>query len=272
MGTAGQRPDRQPVELRRLTLDDLTACADLAESRSWPREEDKWVFLLTNGEGWGLFDDDGLAGTTIVTRYPELDSISMVLVAQRRERQGLARRLVSHVLDAGVSTLFATDMGLRLYEQLGFHAVGFTDMHMGKLTAPASNASDIASRADLDELVALDTKVTGMTRPFLWEALLAMGTVRISEHGVAGSWQVRSDRLLIGPVIADTTQAACELVADSAAGSDNVRVDVHDPELVEFVRAHGLESWGRATWMVRGADRLPGDRARYRAPILQALG
>ncbi|WP_063798804.1 GNAT family N-acetyltransferase [Nocardia sp. NRRL S-836] len=267
MGTEGE-----PVELRRLTLDDLTACSDLAESRSWPREEGKWGFLLTHGEGWGLFDSGGLVGTTVVTRYPEVASVSMVLVAQRRERQGLARRLVSHVLDGGVSTLFATAMGRPLYEQLGFHAVGFTDIHAGELTAPMPNTSRIATRADLDELVALDIEVTGITRPFLWEWLLARGTVRISAHGVAGSWQAGPERLLIGPVLAGTPRDACDLIADCAAGSRGVRVDVHDPEVVAFVRAHGLESWGECTWMVMGADRLPGDRARYHAPLLQALG
>lgn len=260
------------VELRRLTVADIPACSDLAESRSWPREEKKWEFLLTNGEGWGIFDDEGLAGTTIVTRYPELSSVSMVLVAQRRERQGLGRRLVSHVLDTGVSTLFATDMGRPLYESLGFRAVGFTDIHAGPFTGPASNTSDIATLADLDELVALDTKATGITRPFMWESLLAMGTVRVSEHGLAGSWQVRDERMLIGPIIADTPADACALIADCAAGNPSVRVDVHDPEVVEFVRAHGMESWGRPTWMVRNAERLPGDRTRYRAPLLQALG
>jgi GNAT superfamily N-acetyltransferase len=260
------------VELRRLTLDDIPACTDLAESRSWPREPDKWAFLLTCGEGWGLFDDEGLVGTTIVTRYPELASVSMVLVAERRERQGHGHRLVSHVLDTGVSTLFSTPMGRPLYEQLGFHAVGFTDIHAGAFSGPASNTSHIATHADLDDLVALDTKVTGITRPFLWESLLAMGTVRMSPHGIAGSWQVRPERLLIGPVIADSAADACALIADSAAGNRSVRVDVHDPEVVAFVRARGLESWGEATWMVRGADKLPGDRTRYHAPIMQALG
>ncbi|MFS8103761.1 GNAT family N-acetyltransferase [Lentzea alba] len=260
------------MELRRLTVDDLTACSDLAESRSWPREESKWEFLLTCGEGWGLFDSEGLAGTTIVTRYPELASISMVLVAERCARQGLGRRLVSHVLDTGVSTLFATAMGRPLYEQLDFHAVGFTDIHAGEFTGPISDISHIATPANLDELVSLDTKVTGITRPFLWEALLAMGSVRVSANGIAGSWRVREDMLLIGPVIADTPADACALIADSAAGNGRVRVDVHDPEVTAFVRAHGLESWGEATWMVRNADQLPGDRARYHAPILQALG
>lgn len=260
------------MELRRLTFDDLTACSDLAESRSWPRDEDKWAFLLTHSEGWGLFDEEGLAGTTIVTRYPELASVGMVLVAQRCQRQGHARRLVSHVLDTGVSTLFSTPMGRPLYEQFGFHAVGFTDIHAGRLTCPAAGVSGIATPADLDDLVALDTKVTGLTRPFLWESLLARGTIRMSPNGIAGSWQVRPERLLIGPVIADSATDACALIADSAAGHASVRVDVHDPEVIVFVREHGLESWGEATWMVRNADQLPGDRTRYHAPLLQALG
>ncbi|MGW6933119.1 GNAT family N-acetyltransferase [Lentzea sp. NPDC054927] len=260
------------MELRQLELADIPACSDLAESRSWPREEKKWEFLLTHGEGWGLFDDEGLVGTTIVTRYPELASVSMVLVAERAARQGHARRLVSHVLDTDVSTLFATSMGRPLYEQLGFHGVGFTDIHAGTFTGPASHTSHTATHADLDDLVALDTKVTGLTRPYLWESLLAMGSVRVSDHGIAGTWQVRDARMLIGPLIADTPADACALIADCAAGVASVRVDVHDPEVIAFVRQHGLESWGEATWMVRGAENLPGDRTRYHAPLLQALG
>lgn len=65
---------------------------------------------------------------------------------------------------------------------------------------------------------------------------------------------------------------ACALIADSATGHGRVRVDVHDPEVVAFVREHGMESWGECTWMVRNAEQLPGDRARYHAPLLQALG
>ncbi|MFJ5992175.1 GNAT family N-acetyltransferase [Lentzea sp. NPDC092896] len=260
------------MELRRLELDDLPACSDLAESRSWPREEKKWEFLLTHGEGWGLFDEHGLVGTTIVTRYPELASISMVLIAERAARQGHGKRLVSHVLDTGVSTLFATSMGRPLYEQLGFHAVGFTDIHAGVFTGPAADISHIATAADLDDLVALDVKVTGLTRPFLWESLLVRGSVRVSDHGIAGSLRVSDDLLLIGPVIADSPADACALIADSAAGNGRVRVDVHDPAVIAFVREHGMESWGEATWMVRNAEQLPGDRTRYHAPLLQAIG
>ncbi|MEV6241210.1 GNAT family N-acetyltransferase [Lentzea sp. NPDC051838] len=260
------------MELRRLTFDDIPACADLSESRSWPRDENKWKLLLTHGEGWGLFDDEGLVGTTIATHYPEQTAVSMVLVAERRARQGHARRLVSHVLDTGVSTLYATKMGQPLYEQLGFRAVGFTDIHAGVYTGPISNTSHIAGPSDLDDLVALDTKVSGVTRPFLWETLLAVGSVHVSSHGVAGAWRIRPDTLVIGPIIADSPADACALIADAAAGNGRVRLDVHDPEVIAFVREHGLESYGECAVMIRNADRLPGDRSRFRAPFLQALG
>lgn len=85
-----------------------------------------------------------------------------------------------------MSTLVATSTGRPLYEQLGFHTVGFTDIHAGAYTGPVSDISHIATPA-------------------------------------------------------------------------------------AFVREHGLESFGEYAWMVRGADQLPGDRARYHAPILQSL-
>ena len=73
-------------------------------------------------------------------------------------------------------------MGRLVYERLGFHAVGFTDIHAGSSPDRYPIYRISPRRADLDELVARDTKATGLTRPFLWEALLTMGTVRMSER------------------------------------------------------------------------------------------
>ncbi|GAA3227121.1 hypothetical protein GCM10020256_38150 [Streptomyces thermocoprophilus] len=99
-------PTASPAALpiRRLTLRDLTACADLSENRGWPREEHKWGFLLTSGTGYGIDDPDGgLVSACVVTRYgpqerPDLCAIGMVLVAERHARQGVGRRMMRHVL------------------------------------------------------------------------------------------------------------------------------------------------------------------------------
>ncbi|OEU90296.1 hypothetical protein DB35_03195 [Streptomyces abyssalis] len=116
----GQRLQDLPV--RRLTVADLAACSDLAESRGWGREQHKWRLLLTTGQGYGIDAPDrpgALIGTCVVTSYPGLpgavgeagpDSgpeaapragsacIGMMLVAARCARQGLGRRLMEHAM------------------------------------------------------------------------------------------------------------------------------------------------------------------------------
>lgn len=88
------------MTVRRLTIDDLPGCLDLAADRDWPREEHKWRLLLEVGEVLGIVEPgQGVVGTTIVTRYEPGAAISMVLVAARRARRGLGGRLVRHALE-----------------------------------------------------------------------------------------------------------------------------------------------------------------------------
>ena len=73
------------LPVRRLSLDDLPACLDLAADRDWPREEHKWRLLFEVGEVYGIVaPGEGVVGTTIVTRYDPGAAISMVLVAAHR--------------------------------------------------------------------------------------------------------------------------------------------------------------------------------------------
>lgn len=103
-------PSSARFPIRRLTLRDLTACADLSENRGWLREEHKWSFLLTAGTGYGIDDPDGgLVATCVVSEYgpqgrPDLGAIGMVLVAERHARQGIGRRLMRHVVSTMGST------------------------------------------------------------------------------------------------------------------------------------------------------------------------
>lgn len=139
-------PSLAALPIRRLTLRDLAACADLSEDRGWPREEHKWGFLLTAGRGYGIDDPaGGLVTACVITEYgpygqPDLGAIGMVLVAERHARQGIGRRLMRHVLsamDTTPLTLHATPYGRPLYEELGFKVTGRAEMLQGHFTPSA---------------------------------------------------------------------------------------------------------------------------------------
>lgn len=287
--------------VRRLTLDgDLADCLKLAVSRDWGPEDHKWRFLFTHGEVYGIDapDGDGLAGTTILTRYGStLAAVSMVLVAARYEGRGFGRRLMTHVIDqAGDATvtLHATDRGRPLYEKLGFRAIGTVITHVGRFTPTAGRPSGTgrvrpATEADLPALLTLDAEVFGADRAPLLRRLphFAEHTVLAEPEspdgtitGYAAGWR-NIDTLVIGPVIADTPDTARQLIAALArnAGPDTaVRLDLRTDRPAD---TDGLHAWATAqgvlpgfpnTLMVLGDRDLPGDDRRRHTPLMVALG
>ncbi|WP_127357553.1 GNAT family N-acetyltransferase [Actinacidiphila soli] len=287
--------------LRRLTVaDDLAGCLKLAVNRDWGAEEHKWRFLFTHGEVYGIDapDGDGLAGTTILTRYGStLAAVSMVLVAARYEGRGFGRHLMTHAIDqAGDATvtLHATDRGRPLYEKLGFRPIGTVITHVGRFTPTADHPSGTgtvrpATEADLPALLTLDAEVFGADRAPLLRRLphFAEHTVLAESGspdgritGYAAAWR-NIDTLVIGPVIADTPDTARQLIAALArnAGPDTaVRLDLRTDRLAE---TDGLHLWAAAqgvlpgfpnTLMVLGDRDLPGDDRRRHTPLMVALG
>jgi predicted N-acetyltransferase YhbS len=271
------------LPVRRLSLDDLPACLDLAADRDWPREEHKWRLLFEVGEVYGILaPDEGVIGTTIVTRYDPGAAISMVLVAARRERQGLGGRMMRHALERtgpGPVVLYATEYGRPLYERHGFTVVGKATAHVGRWRGTADRVSRAATAADGEAIAALDAEVFGAARASLLARLPEFADVRVVERdgtiaGYAATWRnVSADH--IGPVIAADEEMARALIAELAASIDGpVRVDLgHDrPVLRRWVTERGLDS-GFTVSLMAVDGRLPdGDPARQFAPLMQALG
>ncbi|MCI3240810.1 GNAT family N-acetyltransferase [Streptomyces spinosisporus] len=278
--------------IRRLTLRDLTACADLSEDRGWPREEHKWGLLLTAGQGYGIDDPDGgLVSACVVTEYgpqdhPSLAAIGMVLVAERHARQGVGRRLMQHVIAAmGTTplTLHATPNGRPLYEQIGFKVTGRAEMLRGHFT-PDGQESEVVTRAataeDLPSILQLDEEVFGADRTHVITRLPAFADrLRVAEEngrliGYAAAWP-NMDNHVVGPLIARDTETAKALVTSLAAHTDRplrTDIDVRHEELLAWAKDRGLASVAFNAVMTYGIPDLPGDWTRRFAPLTVAAG
>lgn len=288
-------PSLASLPIRRLTVRDLAACADLSENRGWPREEQKWGFLLTAGTGYGVDDPEGgLVSACVITRYgplerPTLGAIGMVLVAERHARQGEGHRLMRHVLtamDPTPLTLHATPNGLPLYDRLGFKVTGRAEMVRGHFRPESgqSGKSEVATRPataeDLCAILRLDEEVFGADRTHIITRLPAFADqLRVAEAngrltGYAAVWPNMNTHV-VGPLIAQDTATAKALIASLAAHTDRplrTDIDVRHDELLTWVKARGLASVAFNAVMTYGTAELPGDWQRRFAPLTVAAG
>ncbi|MGW0397421.1 GNAT family N-acetyltransferase [Streptomyces sp. NPDC003002] len=293
-------PHFTELPVRALTMDDLHRCADLSEDRGWPRENHKWGLLLAAGNGYGIDapDGQGLAAVCVVTRYghthtePELAAIGMVLVADRYARQGLGRRLMTHICDdvlKGISlTLHATPYGRPLYESLGFETTGRAEMLKGAFFPdPSATAVSESVRvrpaiaADLPRILSLDTEVFGADRTHMITRLPAFADRLIVAEdgdgdivGYAALWP-NMETHVIGPLIARDTVGAQTLVTALAATTERplrTDVDVRHEELIAWLKDRGLASVAFNAVMTRDIPGLPGDWTRRWAPLTVAAG
>ncbi|MFJ4920538.1 GNAT family N-acetyltransferase [Streptomyces sp. NPDC088725] len=275
--------------VRHLTLGDLAWCANLCEDRGWAREERRWNLLLAAGTAYGIDapDGDGLAATCVVTSYgPALAAVGMMLVAQRFARQGIGRRLMTHVLSTTGSTpltLYATQFGQPLYEQLGFVEIGSAETVQGHFrsagSAPGARIRP-AVAADLMDLARLDGEAFGADRVQMITRLPAFSDrLLVAEDdsgltGYAAAWSALSADVS-GPVIARDTSTAKALISKLAEGAGRplrTTVDTRHGELLAWMKERGLEPVTVSTVMTNRVPDLPGDWTRRFAPLSLATG
>ncbi|WP_043615950.1 GNAT family N-acetyltransferase [Nonomuraea candida] len=270
-------------EIRLLGTEELPLCRRLEGDRGWSTDEAKWRLMFEAGEVYAVDapDGDGLAGCVVLTRHGDtLADVGMMLVAERYGRQGLGTRLMEHVLEVAgdrVVELTATRFGRPVYERLGFRPAGSLTITTGPVKGTAwGPAVRPATPDDHAALIGLDAEATGADRGRALTALLATAerTV-VTDGGFAVAWNAGPHRV-IGPVVAPSEAAARELILAAAHGADrDVRIDLLDayPGLRPWLAGLGpVEGPAALPTMVHGADRHPGDRGRYVAPILISMG
>ena len=274
--------------IRRLAVADLADCIELTLDRGWLAEELKWRLMLTISEVYGVDDPaGGLAGAVGLTRYgDDLAAVGMLLVATACSRQGLGRRLMRHVLDqaaGAVVCLYATAMGLPLYQQLGFQTVEVATRYTGLVAPGAAAASPrpaglrAVQAADISSVLAADAAAFGAPRAALLAELAGAADVFLACGDPAAAYGAvwgGDDLKVIGPVVASEAATVPGLLDALVAGRPGpVRIDVSSrhPQVASWARARGLASGVSAALMTYGGP-LPGDRSRLYAPANVALG
>ena len=286
--------------IRGLGPADLRQCAALSIDRGWLPERSKWSLLLGTCQTFGVDapDGQGLAGAVVLTRWgPDLASVGMMLVAARYGRRGLGRGLMEHVIaEAGDATvtLFATDLGRPLYEQLGFAPVRRSVSFVGAFRPGPAGASAparptrAATEADLPAILAVDRAAFGADRGQIVSRLPGFAD-RIAvladdphhgedpHHGIRGyaaAWRNTPSSTVIGPLVAPDAQAAERLITDLAAyahGTIRLDLDPDRPELPAWAVRHGLEPASRTIVMAHGDLVDRGTPERLFTPISVAL-
>jgi len=278
------------LTIRRLNADDLKPAHALSVEAAWPHRIEDWLFAHAAGTAFGALDGHGrLVATALWWPFgARFATVGMVIVSRALRGHGIGRTLMHRVIvDAGSRTLIlhSTAQGRRLYESLGFRAMGTVRQHQGMARAPSGAAFDLdgqlrpAEQRDLEALLALDQAATGMGRGRVVQTLgeHGHGVVLDRGGGPAGfSFFRRFGRgYVIGPVVAPNAGGAMALIGHWLSRHDGsfVRIDtpIEHPDFLLWLEQAGLAQVDAVTVMARGAAPPVSPDVRPFALVSQAL-
>lgn len=244
---------------------DLEAALGLSRAAGWSFRLEDWSVAQRLGEGVLARQDGQVIGSALCWLYGAgFATLGSIIVAPAMQGRGLGRLLLARVLEiAGPRAvlLHATAEGLRLYQGVGFNAVGTVAQHMGKpMIAPAAASQVRRVRAEeLLLLAAMDRRAFGAGRCRMIDEFLGIGTAAVSERGgvLRGFAVCRpfGTGRVIGPVVAADPEEAKALILHflQAHAGESLRVDTSsDSGLGPWLTAQGLPEVGRVTTMLRG--------------------
>ena len=271
------------VTVRFMHAEDIRTCLQLCRFSHWNQLEEDWRVFLDSWDGGGrVAEVEGIViGTVTFLRYGGCFSwLSMMLVHPDSRHVGVGTLLMDAALDALASEpcvrLDATPLGELLYRRFGFS--GEYELTRAKVTVPLGPFGSVPDgvlpmkAVDLAEVFARDRQVFGADRsalltsfyrraPDLARTLYRGGTLIGYCFGRPG-YLYRQ----LGPVVANDTTAARELVAGCLASQagETLAVDVPrlDSEWTAWLESAGFTMERSFLRMYRGQRQRPGFDAR----------
>lgn len=223
-------------QIERLTPADIEGCLALSREAGWNQTGTDWLLFLERGMVFGCRDAAArVIATAALLPYPPAAWISLVLVTAAARRQGLANRLMGHVIgaadDLGLTPyLDATPAGAKVYTPLGFRDTGVSVTRMRRAGAQAEASQPTGT--GLDGLLAADVAAMGFGRAPVLASMAARPGSRI--HAAEGCVAMVRDgdrARHIGPVYARQD-------ADVAAFLDALLQTERGAMIIDCVGAH----------------------------------
>jgi GNAT superfamily N-acetyltransferase len=278
-------------EIGRLTPDELPDAEALVAEAGWNQVGADWRIFLDLGTVYAVRADGRVIATAATLPYRQCAWISMVLVAGRHRRRGLATRLlnrcIAEVTALGlVPVLDATPAGRTVYAPLGFReAWGFARLASQRRTIPLPEVGAVTVQPITDEvwptLCAEDAAVFGADRSAVLERLrgrLPAANLFAQRAGrVTGMLLGRNGRTAshLGPLTAADDATAQALLAQSLSRIEgSVYIDLADTksEVRSWLEASGFSSQRPFTRMLLGRDKSFDDLRRTYAVIGPEFG
>jgi GNAT superfamily N-acetyltransferase len=288
-----------PDSLREHALDTrhIPQCLALSAEAGWNQVEADWRLMLLVGRGLGMSDGERLVATTIMLPFERRFAwISMVLVAERFRRRGLATRLMRRAVDeltgsGCVPLLDATPAGREVYQRLGFRDCwGMARFACARPVLPGAVSPDAAEHDprvrrlapdDWTSVLDIDRAVFGADRSGILRDLARRlpQAALVAERGgrIRGFSFARDGRLAtqLGPVVAPDGAGARALVARALTEiAGPVFIDVPDRHatISAWLCALGFASQRPLIRMAHGRDEAFDDPRRLYAVAGPELG
>lgn len=283
------------------SLEDLTGLRRLSLGEDWPHSIEDWQTIISSGEVFGHRDASGrILSSAAVIPYgppgkPQLAALGMVIVDSSARRRGLGWSLVQEAIGwASAQTpavplsLIATQVGLPLYEKLGFRTVETLHKFVRPAGQQSSGQSPGSGRRKLrdltrglrQEVVRLDQTAFGFSRARFLEHRTEQAEKGLvlfeGDRAVSYGLRVRQGPLsVLGPLVAPDDEAALLLLAglmEDAGGPFRIDLPARQRELFPALESLGFVEDDVPPIMLRGIENLPGEQQHYYAIAAQAFG
>lgn len=284
---------------RAVTFNDIPQLVGLTQALNWPHRAEDWSQMLASSEAWCLQQGSRLVGSGLCFPQGDWATIGLLIVSASQQGQGWGRHLMQTLMAASGGRhllLTATTAGAPLYRRLGFKTHTIVCQHQGVLSAAPDEVSvlvenhegtsrqdttinDVEER-DTQAVLSLLNQASGLDRSRLWPSLWAQrdAAVKLEHNGNLKGFALRrrfGRGQLIGPVVAENTTQARQLIAALLVGQEGLLIRIDTPELMglgPILTQWGLVQVDRVEQMVHGAAPCVMGSTQQYAMVSQAQG